>query len=131
MGRPSLLKEVLKWFIGRPVTIQYPYEETPIEERFRGRHFADLNKCTGCSLCAIECPADAITMEKLPEGVSVPKNPRRIYPVISYGKCVYCYRCVTVCPFDAYVTTNDYKLVGPARLYSRDYSLQSVGGGVQ
>jgi len=66
MGVP-LLKEVLKSIFSKPATIQYPKEKTVIEPDARGRHYADLQKCIGCSLCMIDCPANAIKMEKIPE----------------------------------------------------------------
>ncbi|MCY0868164.1 MAG: 4Fe-4S binding protein [Desulfurococcus sp.] len=113
MGKPKILPLALKNIVSKPATIQYPREPTPVEKDIRGMHYADLNKCTGCSLCAIECPADAIRMTPIPEGYEAPKiNPRRIYPIVSYSLCVFCYRCVTACPFNAYVSTSEYRLAG-------------------
>ena len=131
-GRPKLLSLILKNFVTGPATIQYPYEPTPIEPDARGRHYADLTKCTGCTLCKIECPADAIEMKPIPGDYEVPKiNPRKIYPEINYFRCVYCYRCVTVCPVQAYVTTSEYRLASEKLITSTDLSLstlQKIGG---
>lgn len=126
MGVP-ILKEVLKGIFGKPATIQYPKEKTVIEQDSRGRHYADLQKCVGCSLCMIECPANAIKMEKIPGEYEVPKrNARKIYPVVDYLKCVYCYRCVTVCPTMAYVTTSEYRLATDSPVSSRELSLSTL-----
>jgi len=46
-------------------------------------------KCTGCTLCAKNCPVDAIEGE--PKGIHVIDN----------SKCVKCGKCYTVCKFDA------------------------------
>ncbi|MET1160384.1 MAG: 4Fe-4S binding protein [Thermoprotei archaeon] len=126
-GKPSILGLILKNFITGPATIQYPFEPTPIEEDARGRHYADLTKCTGCSLCKLECPADAIEMKPIPEGYEAPKiNPRKIYPVVNYFRCVYCYRCVTVCPVYAYKTTSEYRLASENPIDSSELSLSTL-----
>ncbi len=126
-GRPKLLSLILKNFATGPATIQYPFEPTPIEPDARGRHYADLSKCTGCSLCKIECPADAIEMKPIPEEYEVPKkNPRRLYPEINYFRCVFCYRCVTVCPVQAYVTTSEYRLASEELITSRELSFSTL-----
>ncbi len=126
MGVP-LLKEVLKSIFSKPATIQYPKEKTEIEPDARGRHYPDLQKCIGCSLCMIDCPANAIKMEKIPEEYEQPKrNPKKMFPVIDYMRCIYCYRCVSICPANAYVTTSEYRLASPVKIFSRDISLSTL-----
>ncbi|MBF0547237.1 MAG: NADH-quinone oxidoreductase subunit NuoF [Candidatus Riflebacteria bacterium] len=46
-------------------------------------------KCVGCTLCAKNCPSDAI--------VGMVKKAHKIDP----SKCVKCGKCITVCNFDA------------------------------
>lgn len=48
----------------------------------------DLEKCTGCGLCADACPAEAIVME----------NDKA---VINKETCIDCGQCVDACPSDA------------------------------
>ncbi len=124
----AIVIEALKNLLRRPSTIQYPREPTPVEKDFRGKHYADLRKCIGCSICAIECPSNCITMKKLPEGIKLKHNPRGLYPVIEYNACVFCYRCVKVCPVDAYITTNDYMLSTKEKLLSESLSLSTLEG---
>lgn len=127
MKRPKLIELALKNMLNKPATVQYPRERTVVEPDFRGVQYADLTKCTGCSLCAIECPADAIAMTPIPQGYEVPKtNVRKMYPRINYGKCVYCYRCVKVCPTNAYIISNRFEIAGPALLESTDLSLSTL-----
>lgn len=127
MGGVKLLKEVLKNIFKKPSTIEFPRVKTPVEKDARGQHYVDLMKCIGCSLCAIECPANAIVMEKVADGVAInPRNTRKIYPVIDYRKCIFCYRCVTVCPTNAYITTNEYRLATTGEAVSRELSLSST-----
>ncbi len=133
MAKLKLLGLSLRNFLKGPATVEYPRVPAPVEPDYRGRHYADLRKCTGCSVCAIECPANAIEMVEVPSGYEVPaSNRRRVYPLIDYGKCVFCYRCVAVCPFSAYVVSNEYKLAGPEKPDSGPLSLDTlsrVGGG--
>ncbi len=127
MGKPKILPLILRNLFSKPATIEYPKEETVIEPDFRGQHYADLTKCIGCSLCMIECPADAIKMVKIPDEYEANKrNPRRLYPVINYFRCIFCYRCVAVCPTNAYVTTNEYRLASDTPIDSSALSLSTA-----
>lgn len=127
MKKPRLLGLALRSLLSKPATLQYPRERADIEIDIRGIHYSDLTKCSGCSLCAIECPADAIKMTPIPQEYDVPKiNPRRIYPLINYGKCVYCYRCVKICPFNAYITTNTFEIADLRRRNSSELSLGTL-----
>jgi NADH-quinone oxidoreductase subunit F len=49
----------------------------------------DPEKCTGCTLCAKNCPVEAISGE-----------PKKVH-VIDMEKCVKCGKCLTVCNFEA------------------------------
>ena len=55
-----MLLDITKSLFRQPVTEKYPFERHPTPERLRGRLEWDATKCTGCGLCAKDCPADAI-----------------------------------------------------------------------
>lgn len=97
-------------------TIQYPEEERPISDRWRGRHRLNRredgsSKCVACFCCATVCPAQCIKIEagEAPEGA-----PSEKYPVkfeVNLFECVFCGLCVEACPCDAlYMDTKDMKI---------------------
>ena len=53
------------------------------------KYVINPEKCTGCMICARQCPASAISGEK--------KKPH----IINQDKCTKCGKCYTVCTFDA------------------------------
>lgn len=74
-------------------------------QSYRGLHRVDPSKCTGCGLCALECPSEAIQMKVLNDSQKSMGRLKRL-PVIHYYLCIFCYHCVDVCPRKAYITSN-------------------------
>ena len=98
----SLLKPLssVKYLFKKPHTLQYPKEEKPVPERYRGFHINDVDKCIGCGNCRDICPCAAITMVD-PSGVhpiEVKEGSNPVRPQIDYGRCSYCGLCVEICP---------------------------------
>jgi NADH-quinone oxidoreductase subunit I len=88
-----------------PVTIQYPEEERPIHERWRGRHRLTKRddgslKCVACMCCVTVCPAQCIAIEPGEhEDPAIMKQPLSFD--IDISRCVFCGFCVEACPVDA------------------------------
>lgn len=83
----KLLPETIKKLLSRPVTIQYPKTKPIIPENFRGRHIYDKGLCIFCRLCEINCPNDAIKVDR----------EKKTWEV-DLGKCIFCQVCEEVCP---------------------------------
>ncbi|GBC75787.1 NADH-quinone oxidoreductase subunit I [archaeon HR06] len=122
-GILEALIQAVKNLFKKRITIRYPEVNLKIDRGYsydpkaqvgipgyRGRHILYLDKCTGCSLCAIACQniANCISMVKL--DVSYPQNKKSIFPQIDYGNCVFCGFCVDACPFYALFMTDDHEL---------------------
>ena len=87
------------------VTVNYPYERSPLSPRFRGEHALRRypngeERCIACKLCEAVCPALAITIEAKPRDDGSRRTTR--YD-IDMTKCIYCGLCQEACPVDAIV----------------------------
>jgi NADH-quinone oxidoreductase subunit I len=111
-------------FKKRP-TINYPEKERPFSPVFRGLHVLNRDeegreRCTACGLCAVACPAEAITMEaaeRLPNEVDLYREEKYAAKYeINMLRCIFCGLCEEACPKDAIYLSETFT---PSN-YSRD-----------
>lgn len=95
----------LKHLFKRKVTINYPYEKSPVSPRFKGEHALRRyengeERCIACKLCEAICPAQAISIqsESREDG-----SRHAVKYDIDMTKCIYCGMCQEACPVDAIV----------------------------
>jgi NADH-quinone oxidoreductase chain I len=101
----------LKYMFKPKVTINYPYEKSPISPRFRGEHVlrryaSGEERCIACKLCEAVCPAQAITIEAEERADGSRRTTR--YD-IDMTKCIYCGFCQEACPVDAIVESPNFE----------------------
>ncbi len=100
----------LKHFFKKKATIQYPEQKREFSAVFRGLHVLNRDeegreRCTACGLCAVACPAEAITME----AAERKNGEEHLYREEKYAaryeinmlRCIFCGLCEEACPKDA------------------------------
>ena len=100
MKVPPTLSTVLSNLFKKPATNPFPKSEpVPVPEGFRGKLVYYPDKCVGCRLCVMVCPAGVI--EYVPEVRKV---------TFWLGRCVFCQQCVDVCPVKALEMSDEFLL---------------------
>jgi NADH-quinone oxidoreductase subunit I len=115
---PAILKGMtitLKHFFSKKTTISYPEQKRPFSQVYRGQHVLKRDdtgreRCTACGLCAVACPAEAITM------IAAERKPgeEKLYREEKYAstyeinmlRCIFCGDCEDACPKEAIFLTD-------------------------
>lgn len=96
----------------KPVTIQYPDKiARPLAEtlpdRFRGFLKVDMEICTACLACMVDCPIDCIKIVTEKD----PASKERLLSQfdIDMAKCMFCGLCTEPCPTGAIHFTREFE----------------------
>lgn len=125
-------------FFRKKATIQYPEQKREFSGVYRGLHVLKRDdngaeRCTACGLCAVACPAEAITMisaerKKGEEKLYREEKYAAIYE-INMLRCIFCGDCEDACPKEAIFLTD--RLVNPeynrkSFIYGKDSLVEGV-----
>jgi NADH-quinone oxidoreductase subunit I len=129
----------LKHLFRKKVTVQYPEEKKAFSKVFRGKHILKRDdqgreNCTACGLCAVSCPAEAITMvaaerKKGEENLYREEKYAAVYE-INMLRCIFCGLCEEACPKDAIYLTEEITPASYERtdlVYGKDKLVQPLG----
>lgn len=109
------LSITIRHFFKRKVSIKYPEQKRPVAAVWRGWHVLKRDEqgrenCTACGLCAVACPAEAITMtaeerKKGEEHLYREEKYASVYE-INMLRCIFCGLCEEACPKEAIFLTD-------------------------
>lgn len=109
------LQITIKHLFRKKATVKYPEVKKEFAPVYRGMHVLKRDEqgrenCTACGLCAVSCPAEAITMD----AAERKKGEEHLYREEKYAakyeinmlRCIYCGLCEEACPKDAIYLTD-------------------------
>lgn len=127
---PAIIKGMFITFshiFKKKPTISYPEQKRPFSPVFRGLQILNRDEegrenCTACGLCAVACPAEAITMEAAERKVGEEHLYREEKYAAKYEinmlRCIFCGLCEEACPKDAVYLSETF---APANYHRRGF----------
>jgi ech hydrogenase subunit F len=96
-----LLPNITQALFSKPETIAYPAVSHRPSESYRGSVRIIAENCVGCGLCVRDCPAAALSLEKVSKGCFQLDHYR--------DRCASCGQCETSCRFNSIYLDSSYK----------------------
>ena len=90
----------------KKLTEEYPKVQIKMPEKWRGSFSFDREKCIACGLCVMECPNEAIWLQR--EKDENNKNVVTGYK-IDLAHCLSCGLCVESCPTKCIKFTREFE----------------------
>lgn len=128
----------IKHFFRKGATVRYPEVKREVSNVYRGRHVLKRDEqgrenCTACGLCAVACPAEAITMD----AAERKKGEEHLYREEKYAakyeinmlRCIFCGLCEEACPKQAIYLTTEFAAASYERedfFYGKDKLVEKI-----
>ncbi len=141
MYLPAILGGIMitiKHFFKKKATVSYPEVTREFSQIYRGLHVLKRDdngaeRCTACGLCAVACPAEAITMvaaerKKGEESLYREEKYASTYE-INMLRCIFCGLCEEACPKEAIFLTDRIVLTDFDRkefVYGKDKLVEPI-----
>jgi NADH-quinone oxidoreductase subunit I len=138
---PAIIKGMMitiSHLFTRKATISYPEVQREFAPVYRGKHVLKRDakgaeNCTACGLCAVACPAEAITMtaaerKKGEETLYREEKYAAVYE-INMLRCIFCGLCEEACPKEAIFLTDEIVKTSYERkdfIYGKDKLVESL-----
>ncbi|MGV4412846.1 4Fe-4S binding protein [Chryseobacterium sp. T1] len=137
-GMAITLKHAVKTVVKGAPSVQYPEVQKPRAIVWRGQHVLKRDdegreRCTACGLCAVACPAEAITMT----AAERKKDEKHLYREEKYAeiyeidmlRCIFCGMCEEACPKQAVFLTDrlvDVEQIRTDFVYGKDKLVEKI-----
>jgi formate hydrogenlyase subunit 6/NADH:ubiquinone oxidoreductase subunit I len=96
-----MFSDVFPSLFRAPVTERYPFTRKDAPGRLRGLLQWDREGCTGCGMCATDCPSQAIEL------VTYDKKAKRFVLELHVDRCTFCGQCAVSCRQGCLALTNE------------------------
>src|SRR4051812_30547358 len=138
---PAILSGIvitIRHLFKKAATVKFPEKKREISAVWRGQHVLKRDdkgaeRCTACGLCAVACPAEAITMtaaerKRGEEHLYREEKYAAVYE-INMLRCIFCGLCEEACPKEAIFLTDRIVETDYSRndfIYGKDKLVESV-----
>ena len=96
-----MLSDVSRSLVRHSATEKYPFVRQVDPIRLRSFLKWTQETCTGCGLCAIDCPANAIQV------TVIDRKAKRFVFAYHVDQCIFCGQCVQTCRQDSLEMVNN------------------------